>query len=1275
VSFVLLLLLVAAIPFVAPIVAWVSARRASKRLDALAARLDEQAAHIDLLWSQLSELRRQVSEHPPVQADGAARTAPVSAKPAPAPAAAGPVTPPPTPVEKPALPTRAPIEPRPIEPARDKAPEGATPPPVTPPVSLPRPAAPPVPLARPVASRSIEEPGKSVPRASSETASGAGSVPPSRPPVTAPPVRPPDPPARAFDLENLVGVKLFSAIAGIALVFAAVFFLRYSVEHGWLQPPVRVMIGILVAVSLLVACEMKAARKYPSTANALDAAAIAILFATFFAAHALWNLIPALVTFVLLGVVTAVAVLLSIRRESLFIAVLGLLGGFATPALLSSGENAPVPLFAYLMLLNIGLAWVAYRNTWPLLTAMTLVFTTIYQWAWVLKFLDRNSLTLAMGIFMMFPLATLGGLLLARRRVPGPGQGPADAVFENTALSAAALPLFFAIYLSAIPAYGEHPALLFGFLFLVDAGLLAVALARTNDMLHAAGALATATVFGSWLGSSYTSAGAYPALLFCALFVTFFALAPAIASRLGAALTGPGAEAVYAAPLLLFVPAVLARIEPGFSAPLPLFATLLVLVLLIAWRAVATSRGALYHVAAFFAVATQASWSATHLTVERLGTAVTVYAVFGIVAMAVPIGARRMARPLQPRGAGGLVLIASLCLLFFLSLGPIAPAAIWALALLLAIINAGLFVESGAGGVPLVSVAGSLVSWVVLASWWLRAGAVVGIVPSLTVIAGLALVTMGGHAWVHRQATARLVDAGGISAPATLRNGLYLGLIGHLFLFLVVLNRAWSVPPWPWFATLAVMTLAASAVSLATRTQSLHAAAAIAAAVIVAAWTQAIGASWSTVALLASAAVSAYGLAWMAVARDGTAAAPAAGVLFLGELTACLATAAGGVPFAAIVLSHVVSLALILALTWTNRWRHVALWAVVASFCAAASIDDGPDGWQRLLVLAFAMYCIFIAYPLILGARARNERDPYLAAVLASATFFVFARSALSTGGFGWMIGALPVAQGAVMALLLRQLLRMEAGQQRDNGRLAIVAGAALAFVTVAIPLQLHHQWITIGWAIEGAALAWLFRRIPHRGLLLTAVGLFAAVFVRLALNPDVLRYEPRGDMRILNWYLYAYVICAAAFLVAAWWLAGTADTLPSLPRASRLLPAGAVILLFLLLNIEIADYYAVGPSIMFRVGVSVSQDLTYTIGWLAFGMLLLAACIYLHNRMGRVTALSLIALTTFKCFLYDLGSLGGLYRVASFVGLAMSLALVSLALQKFVLAKPERSV
>ena len=274
---------------------------------------------------------------------------------------------------------------------------------------------------------------------------------------------------------------MFSAVAGIALVLAAVFFLRYSIDHGWLAPPVRVAIGILTGIALLVVCDLKAARRYPVTANALDAAAIAILFSTFFAAHALWHLIPAGVAFGLLALVTAVAVLLSIRRDSLFIAVLGLLGGFATPALLSTGENRPIPLFAYLLLLNIGLAWVANRKRWPVLTILTLVLTTLYQWGWVIRFLTASQLSLAMGIFLVFALTGFVALIFGARRL---GDGEPDGALGRTGLAAAAMPLFFAVYLAAVPAYGAQPALLFGFLLIVDAGLLA----RHHRARRAAGA-------------------------------------------------------------------------------------------------------------------------------------------------------------------------------------------------------------------------------------------------------------------------------------------------------------------------------------------------------------------------------------------------------------------------------------------------------------------------------------------------------------------------------------------------------------------------------------------------------------------------------------------------------------------------------------------------------------------------------------------------------------------------------------------------------------------
>ncbi len=333
-------------------------------------------------------------------------------------------------------------------------------------------------------------------------------------------------------------MKAFSAIAGIALVIAAVSFLRYSIEAGWLQPPVRVAIGVVVALALLIVCELKAARRYPVTANAMDAAAIAVLFATFFAAHALWNLIPGIAAFALLAVVTALAVLLSIRRESLFIAVLGLLGGFATPALLSTGENRPIPLFAYLLLLNIGLAQVAHRKRWPVLTALTLVFTTIYQWGWVMKFLSASSLPLAMSVFLLFPLAAFASCAGAAQPSGGCRRHREDVRVDGAAISAA-MPLLFAFYLAAVPAYGAHPGLLFGFLFLVAAGLLALAIARGHEILHAVSAVTTLLVMATWMASSYRSST--EALLpvgFVAAFSTFYLMAPLVAGWFARPFTG-----------------------------------------------------------------------------------------------------------------------------------------------------------------------------------------------------------------------------------------------------------------------------------------------------------------------------------------------------------------------------------------------------------------------------------------------------------------------------------------------------------------------------------------------------------------------------------------------------------------------------------------------------------------------------------------------------------------------------------------------------------------
>src|SRR5206468_12035611 len=119
---------------------------------------------------------------------------------------------------------------------------------------------------------------------------------------------------------------------------------------------------------------------------------------------------------------------------------------------------------------------------------------------------------------------------------------------------------------------------------------------------------------------------------------------------------------------------------------------------------------------------------------------------------------------------------------------------------------------------------------------------------------------LGGHAYALRTAPSS-------GQPFGFQQGAYLAFVGHFFLFFVAVNPEWASPPWPLLGSLAVVTLATSATSLAARTPALHATGVIAAAVVVLGWAlAAAGDTWARVALVANEAVLVYGLVWLPIA-------------------------------------------------------------------------------------------------------------------------------------------------------------------------------------------------------------------------------------------------------------------------------------------------------------------------------------------------------------------------------------------------------------------------
>lgn len=199
-----------------------------------------------------------------------------------------------------------------------------------------------------------------------------------------------------------------------------------------------------------------------------------------------------------------------------------------------------------------------------------------------------------------------------------------------------------------------------------------------------------------------------------------------------------------------------------------------------------------------------------------------------------------------------------------------------------------------------------------------------------------------------------------------------------------------------------------------------------------------------------------------------------------------------------------------------------------------------------------------------------------------------------------------------------------------------------------------------------GAALLWLFHRVPHDGLRLTGAGLLVAAFVRLALNPAVLGYHPRAATPVFNWYLYAFGLTAGCLLAGARLLAPPRHRVLG-ANAPALLNALGGVLAFLLLNIEIADYFnPAGQVLTFKFSGDYARDMTYSIGWAFFAFGLLVLGIVRRVRATRYAAIALLSATLLKLLFHDLASLDPLHRIFAFIVVAGVAILASFLYQRF---------
>ena len=238
--------------------------------------------------------------------------------------------------------------------------------------------------------------------------------------------------ARSNLEENLAGTW-FIWIGAVAIGLAGLFLVKYMSDAGLLGPGTRIMLGLVCGICLASAGEWL--RRKPSqqrfaalrpdyVPQALTAGGLATVFASIYAANALYGFIGSTVTFAGLAGTALAAFALSVVQGPL-VAIVGLLGGFILPVLIGSADPFASGLFSYLGLLFAAVcAVMVWRPAlWLAISATVIASGWVVLWSNAF-FATGDGLTLGVFSALIGTGFAFSGGVASRENHPAVWQPP-----------------------------------------------------------------------------------------------------------------------------------------------------------------------------------------------------------------------------------------------------------------------------------------------------------------------------------------------------------------------------------------------------------------------------------------------------------------------------------------------------------------------------------------------------------------------------------------------------------------------------------------------------------------------------------------------------------------------------------------------------------------------------------------------------------------------------------------------------------------------------------
>lgn len=376
-----------------------------------------------------------------------------------------------------------------------------------------------------------------------------------------------------------------------------------------------------------------------------------------------------------------------------------------------------------------------------------------------------------------------------------------------------------------------------------------------------------------------------------------------------------------------------------------------------------------------------------------------------------------------------------------------------------------------------------------------------------------------------------------------------------------------------------------------------------------------------------------------------------------------------------------------------KKWRFLNLLSFGSTyllFNTWYATDYKPEQWPVAFAFASVFFGIFCLLSISHNLMRKEKSDGTdLTLVFLNGLAYFYEMLNILKPHAGGLPGLLPIGLACIYVVYSYSALKR---CKEDNNLILTYVGLSTLFVTVAIPIQLKQNWVTISWALESLVLFWIGIKIRHSyirnaAMIVGLLGLGRLVFIDYPMDVTTYTYSYFSNYAfILNERMFTYAVIVGALFIASWLYNIYKDEIPPSEKVmSTVFVILANVVLLTQLSIESQSYFLniahskaalsglAENSTEFRQAFESAyaaqfsaRQLSISVLWIIYALMTITFGIYRKFRALRLMALVLFGIAVLKIFLIDLSQLDRIYRIISFVGLGVVLMLVSFFYQRF---------